>query len=509
MPNPASADTALFVLPPTPEPTKEQVQAYGKHLGLELYDARLRLNSPLPRVLRVGEQEPLEALAASLVADGVPAVCLPRVEAFGHGEGWHELLRVREIERQGDAFVFRGRRLSFDGTIVVDPEPYIVGPDSGGLLVHGRYEFHASDSVTVAVGPEVVTDRATVDEKRGFAHLYLPGQEWAFQFVEDELDYGFLGAEKGYVARINFQLFVKQLAELTHATSDILARHASLVGDSVPASSFLQIGQGDASALTTATDSEAGCHTISRLLRRLWASPEDCPPEVQRAADALLARAAPSRVPAGGRAAPPAGRRPPPARRGGPARRPPPGRRGGPPRRPAGRRPGPPGRESARLPRSEPQTRREPAPAHAAPPERESARLRRAEPPERRREPEPEPVHAAPPRREVSFEEREAARRFAQEQALRGHDAERIRRRLINEHALAPHQANVLVDEAMGLVRAEVQRKGKRILIVGGILLLVGLVGIGFSGPVDAPPDIAARDALDAERAEAQERAAE
>ena len=94
----ARAEAALFVLPPVPEPSREQIQAFAQHMGLEPYDARLRLSAPLPRLLRVGSRDALQGVAEGLVDDEVPALCLELPDVLGHGQGWHEALRVRQVE---------------------------------------------------------------------------------------------------------------------------------------------------------------------------------------------------------------------------------------------------------------------------------------------------------------------------------------------------------------------------------------------------------------------------
>ena len=209
----ARAEAALFVLPPVPEPSREQIQAFAQHMGLEPYDARLRLSAPLPRLLRVGSRDALQGVAEGLVDDEVPALCLELPDVLGHGQGWHEALRVRQVELDGDTWVISGRRHTPDGKVVVEDTPHRLRPDAGGLLIRGRYEFHATGSVTVAFRGEVMTDRATADERVRFAHLYLPDQDWPFEFLEDELDYGFLGPEKTFVSSTNFGVLLSRLSQ--------------------------------------------------------------------------------------------------------------------------------------------------------------------------------------------------------------------------------------------------------------------------------------------------------
>jgi len=396
-------EAALFVLPPATEPDRAQIQAFAAHLGLEPYDARVRLGSPLPRLIRVGPRDELAGVAEALERDGLPALCLPLPDVLGHGQGWHEALRVREVEVDGEAFVVRGRRHTREGEIVVEDTPHRLEPGAGGLLVRGRYEFHATGSVTVAVAGEVLTDRATTDQRVRFAQLYLPGHDWPFEFLEDELDYAFLGPEKALVASTNFAVFAGKLSAGPAATTcDALERHSGQVQDSVcmPGSASYQGYHGSASALVTGSDSEAGANNLSRLLRHLWEHRGRGSECVQRAAAALLDGQAQASAPAA---------RPQPAAR---------------------------------------------APSGST---------------------------------NVTPEQRLKAREYARELALRGQPPPTIKRRLLAEHGLAPHQADVLVEDALSVAQAENRGRGKLVLAIGAALLVLGLAGIGFATP---PPSL-------------------
>ncbi len=435
-----SADDAeeavvLIQLPPTPEPSREQIQTYASELCCDPYEARLRLSGPLPRLLRKGPPADLEPLAERLTAGGLPVLCLDKRLLLGHGLGFHEALRVREVAIEGDVFVLRGRRHTAEGAIYVEDVDHRVGPGAGALLVRGRYEYHAVDAASVHNKHGTKNERSTSDTKVAFAHLYLPGQTWPFELIETELDYGFLGAEKGMVSRANFTCFLQKLtAGPVAVSSDVLERHSNRVQDSLSLLSSASLDRltviGE--ALSTASDTESGANSVSRMLHHLWSTRGTLSPTLRHAAEALLTGAAPPRE----------------------------------------RTTAAPSRGSGVLIGSKGGS----APTSRAPSGRAAAEPGGAAP-------RPTATKPAP-----TAKQREAASIFAHDQAGRGERPERIVRRLTVAYGLSDAQAKLMLDDALRATAEQNRSRGKLVLAFGATLLVLSLLGVALSEP--PPPDV-------------------
>lgn len=229
---PGSAARAALVILPAPDATEEQVAALASAVGGTVYEARLRLKEPLPRVVRIAPREEIEGTVAALRAARLEAQALDAEALLGELRPFP----VRAMQPDGPAMRLSGPR----GEVRID----LTRP---ALLVAGRLE----------------PGRAGMPDTL-FAHLYAGGWAEPLELVESDAGASeVLGAAKGPVRRVNFRAALELLRQQPGvAYDDRLVQHAGrikecVVGDLFPPG-------------PTERGAQVPTDLMSRVLHGLW-----------------------------------------------------------------------------------------------------------------------------------------------------------------------------------------------------------------------------------------------
>jgi hypothetical protein len=206
---PTGADVRhlALVLRPRGEPTEAQIDAVRSATGMALYDARLRLRSPIPVVLGYHEEAAIDAACATLEAAGLAPFAVDAREI-----GAPDAFTVKTVEREGDLLVLTSTDGRADKLDLRDPR----------RVMRGRYvdmvEENRIDMTYRDGGPTQRTDKRRdrhrhVARHTPFAHVYRGSSE-PFVFEADAVrGYGFLGAARTGSATLNFLALADLLAQ--------------------------------------------------------------------------------------------------------------------------------------------------------------------------------------------------------------------------------------------------------------------------------------------------------
>lgn len=244
----------LVTFPAAGPPSPEQEQALMTELGLGAYEARIRLGEPLPRLAATGAPEELRLRRLALEQAGVDALVLDAAEVA---------LEPREV--LGVVFDWPWLHLAGAwGEVRIDL-------DRPALAVAGKLLWSASGTGTSTTyeGRDKVTTITTARgaESTFFVHLYAGAGGPALALTEKSIQaWDFLGAEKTFAARTNFQLLSAALRARTGVTwDDRLQRHAEALGRTVDASRRASPGVN-----LYSRSNDAAAAAMSRVLYHAW-----------------------------------------------------------------------------------------------------------------------------------------------------------------------------------------------------------------------------------------------
>lgn len=242
-----------------PDPSKPQLQAYADVTQTSLYEARLRLVEPLPRILRVGPTAHIAEAAQRLESAGIRCMYADAKKLLS---GLKTYL-VRKIERTGSTYRLTGHvyepRIG-DRVVPLGEEELTLG-EAPMLLVSGRYDAHLKAQLSTTEG----TLRGEAHEMVAFAHLYPQGREIPYEFIEANIgDWSFLGEKMGYSGKANFRAFLNELKSAGRVDfDDSLLKHAGRIKNATAYS------QGGALAVNESTNMR-GAEVLSHVQFIEW-----------------------------------------------------------------------------------------------------------------------------------------------------------------------------------------------------------------------------------------------
>lgn len=210
---------AIALLPLAAAPSKDQSAAIAAAIGIELYEARLRLSSRFPRLVRLGEPAALAPLADALAAAAVPFVFLP-ARALLPPIAPRSVARIEEDSR---GLVLRCP------TIAGETESLLLEPDRPCQLVYAlaeedrsaepRIDHRRPSTGLFRGGPE--QRKTSRVQRRHIFYLFIAASPKPVLFREDQIaDFNFRGEAMAPSARENFVRLYEGLKARANTSSD-------------------------------------------------------------------------------------------------------------------------------------------------------------------------------------------------------------------------------------------------------------------------------------------------
>jgi hypothetical protein len=227
------ADTrAVLIVYPVADPSKAQLNAVSEALGVILYEARLRMAEPLPRLAASGPASELLPKVDRLREANIPCLCIEHEALFPKLRS----LAVTAIARNGFALEMTLEECWENGARSLRPETVRLDLDRPRLLVIGRYDFEAKGITkqSLGLGARKKKVRTETNEFVSFGHLYYEDSETPIEVNDEELkDFNFLEDEKRLSQRQNLAKVFNMIASGRNATRDeSLQKYAGRIKDS-------------------------------------------------------------------------------------------------------------------------------------------------------------------------------------------------------------------------------------------------------------------------------------
>lgn len=255
-------DFLLAMLPLLDEPSPEQIQCYAEVFELEPYSARLRLNSTLPRILKVARQADLLGLARRLDDALIPFICVAAGAILDRLSWWE----VTELELRGVHLTLGGPA----GVVDLDLRDEC-------FVTRGRYEQVSQTGGDRATPVRMRRLPGQENRRRtqrtaltDFLHVYHPSHPVPYRLTESSLrDYGFLGEAMTASASTNFRLLTDHIRSCPGTVFDeTLWQHHHLVAETLTEAGSLVESYLDSRG--DRTNNRRSTDTLSRILYYSW-----------------------------------------------------------------------------------------------------------------------------------------------------------------------------------------------------------------------------------------------
>lgn len=212
-------EIVLFTLPMPEGATKDQIVRFAELCQIPPYDARLHLNSVLPRFFGFGEESEIQSIGGKLLAAQIPVFALPVHMAFSSFQPW----RVSRISISPAILLLSGE----EGQLALEM-------NKPTFVARGRYEYSGvkkskpkarrrsrrTGTLGVTNTNRMLHGKVTTETVE-FFHVFHSDIARPVTFLASHIkDYSFLRESMTPSAQTNFKLLFDRLSALDNVTAD-------------------------------------------------------------------------------------------------------------------------------------------------------------------------------------------------------------------------------------------------------------------------------------------------